>query len=152
MAEIYAHYVAHTVITFDTEAPTVEEWEQRLRRATDGGWPVLVGCEDGRVVGYALMTQWQPKPGYRHTGEDSIYLAPHVAGGGRGRALLERLLEHAHHAGIRQVIALIADAGSPASLALHHALGFRRIGRLTRVGSKHGRWVDVDLLQLELAG
>lgn len=151
IAEIYAHYVTNTVATYDTEPPAVEEWERRLRAAHDGGWPVLVGREDGRVVGYALMSQWLPKPGYRYTAEDSIYLDPASVGAGRGRALLQSLLERARAAGIRQVIALIADTGSPASRSLHQALGFRLIGRLTRVGFKHGRWIDVDLLQLELA-
>ncbi len=150
MAEIYGHYVAETVITFDLEAPLVSDWERRLRASADAGYPVLVGCVDARVIGFALLMAWKPRPAYRYTAEVSIYLDPRFTGVGRGRVLLERLLHEARRVGFRQVIAAIADAGFDASVALHRALGFRTIGRMERVGFKHDRWVDVDLLQLSL--
>lgn len=150
IAEIYGYYVAETVVTFDLEAPSRREWEDRLRAADETGYPVLVGCEDGRVIGYALLTAWKSRPAYRFTAEDSIYLDPAFSGAGRGRALLERLLDEAGRSGLRQIIGVIADGGFGASVALHRALGFLPIGRLRKVGYKHGRWVDVDLLQLSL--
>jgi len=150
IAEIYGYYVTETVVTFDLEAPSVGDWEERLRTAKDAGYPVLVVCEDSRVVGYALVTAWKSRPAYRYTAEVSIYLDPAFTGAGRGRVLLERLVDEARRAGIRQLIALIADAGPDASVALHRALGFQMIGRMERVGFKHDRWVDVDLLQLGL--
>jgi L-amino acid N-acyltransferase YncA len=150
IAEIYGYYVAETVVTFDLEAPSGREWEDRLRTAEKTGYPVLVGCEGGRVIGYALLTAWKPRPAYRFTAEDSIYLDPAFSGAGRGRALLERLLDEAGRSGLRQIIGVIADAGFGASIALHQALGFLPIGRMRQVGYKHGRWVDVDLLQLSL--
>ena len=150
MAEIYEYYVAHTVVTFDLVAPSVSDWEGHLRTAKEAGYPVLVGCEDGYVIGYAYVAAWKPRPAYRYTAEVSIYLDPAYTGAGRGRALLERLLDEARQVGIRQIVALIADAGQGASIALHEALGFRPIGRMRRVGFKHDKWVDVDLLQLEL--
>ncbi|HEX2362449.1 MAG TPA: GNAT family N-acetyltransferase [Jiangellaceae bacterium] len=150
IAEIYGHYVAESVVTFDLDAPSVGEWRGRLRAAAEAGYPVLVGCEDGRVIGYALLTAWKPRPAYRYTAEDSIYLDPGWTGAGRGRALLERLLGDARRAGVRQVIAVISDAGVEASVALHQALGFRPIGRMHQVGFKNDRWIDVDLLQLDL--
>jgi L-amino acid N-acyltransferase YncA len=150
IAEIYEHYVIQTVITFDLEAPSVDNWERRLRAAEDAGYPVLVGCEDGRVIGFALLTAWKPRPAYRFTAEDSVYIDPAFTGAGRGRALLEHLLDRGRQVGIRQVIAAIADAGIESSVALHRANGFHSIGRMERVGFKHNRWVDVDLLQLDL--
>jgi L-amino acid N-acyltransferase YncA len=152
IAEIYGYYVAETVVTFDLDAPSGREWEDRLRAAEETGYPVLVGCEDGRVIGYALLTAWKPRPAYRFTAEDSIYLDPAFSGAGRGRALLERLLYEAGRSGLRQIIAVIADAGFGASVALHRALGFLPIGRMWKVGYKHGRWVDVELMQLSLVG
>jgi L-amino acid N-acyltransferase YncA len=150
IAEIYEYYVTNTVVTFDLVAPSVSDWEGHLRITKDAGYPVLVGCEDDRVIGYAYLSAWKPRPAYRYTAEVSIYVDPAYTGAGRGRALFERLLNEARLAGIRQVIALIADAGLGASIALHQALGFRPIGRMNRVGFKHDKWVDVDLLQLEL--
>jgi len=138
---IYGHYVAHTVLTVDLKAPSVEEWHH-----------VLVAVEAGQVLGYALVTPWIAKPAFRHTAENSIYLAPGATGASRGRRLLERLLEDARSAGICQLLALIAasDTDGRPSLALHRAAGFEPIGRLRRVGWKHGRWVDVDVLQRDL--
>jgi L-amino acid N-acyltransferase YncA len=150
IAAIYEFYVKNTVVTFDVLAPSVSDWEDHLRGMKEAGYPVLVGCEDGHVIGYAYLAAWKPRPAYRYTAEVSIYLDPAYIGAGRGRALLERLLAAARHAGIRQIIALIADAGFGASIALHKALGFRPIGRMNRVGFKQDNWVDVDLLQLEL--
>ena len=150
IAEIYAHYVTETVVTFDLEAPLLSDWEGRLRASADAGYPVLVSCEDARVVGFALLFAWKSRPAYRYTAEVSIYLDPSFTGMGWGRVLLEQLLHEARRVGIRQVIATIADAGFDASVAVHRALGFRTIGRLERVGFKQDRWVDVELLQLSL--
>jgi phosphinothricin acetyltransferase len=150
IAEIYAHYVTDTVVTFDLEPPSVTDWEDRLGALEDAGYPVMVGCEGGQLIGYAYVSAWKPRPAYCYTAEASIYLDPAFTGAGRGRALLQRLLDEARRAGIRQIIALIANAGLEASIALHKVLGFRPIGRMTRVGFKHDRWIDVDVLQLDL--
>jgi L-amino acid N-acyltransferase YncA len=114
------------------------------------GLPFLVAETGGAVTGYAYASPWRPKPAYRHTVEDSVYLAPGQRGRGLGRLLLEALLTGCADAGVRQVIAVIADSGDPASVLLHRACGFTDAGRLTRVGFKHGRWVDTLLMQRAL--
>ena len=101
----------------------------------------------GTVAGYAYASPWRPKPAYRHTVEDSVYLAPGRRGRGLGRLLLDGLLAGCAAAGAQQVIAVIADTGDPASLALHRACGFTDAGRLREVGGKHGRVIDTVLLQ-----
>ncbi|MET9337799.1 N-acetyltransferase family protein [Nonomuraea sp. NPDC003804] len=150
MAAVYAHYVATSVVTFDEISPEPAFWESRLGDLDARGLPFLVADVDGEVAGYALASQWRPKPAYRHTVEDSIYLAPGRTGQGLGRALLGELLERCAKAGMRQVVAVIADTGDAASVALHRAFGFVSAGRLTGVGFKLGRWVDTELLQLDL--
>ena len=72
MAEIYGHYVTETVITLDLEAPLVSDWERHLRASADAGYPVLVGCVDARVIGFALLMAWKPRPAYHYTAEVSI--------------------------------------------------------------------------------
>ncbi len=107
----------------------------------------------GEVAGYGYVSPWRPKPAYRHTVEDTVYLAPGATGRGLGRRLLAELLARAGQAGARQMVAVIADAGadSEASIALHRALGFAHAGRLSAVGHKHGRWIDTVLMQRGLA-
>jgi L-amino acid N-acyltransferase YncA len=147
IAGIFAHYVTSSVATFEEEAPAVPQWHQRLGDLAGRGLPFLVADAGGTVAGYAYATPWRPKPAYRHTAEDSVYLAPGRRGMGLGRLLLDALLADCGAAGVRQVIAVIADTGDPASVALHRACGFAAAGRLANVGFKHGRWVDTVLMQ-----
>ncbi|PSK99285.1 phosphinothricin acetyltransferase [Murinocardiopsis flavida] len=152
IAGIYAPYVTDTVATFEEEVPDHAEWRRRISVVTDLGLPFIVAELDGTVVGYAYAGPWKPRAAYRHTVEDSIYLAPGHSGQGIGRTLLTALVEECERIGIRQIIAVIADTGLPGSPALHRSLGFTDRGTLTKVGWKHGRWIDVALLQRELPG
>jgi phosphinothricin acetyltransferase len=79
-----------------------------------------------------------------------VYVAPAAAGHGVGGALLDALLARAGEAGLRELIAVVADTGDPASMALHRGRGFAEAGRLAGVGRKHGRWLDTVLLQRRL--
>jgi L-amino acid N-acyltransferase YncA len=133
VAAICAHYVRTTVTTFEEVPPMAADWQQ-----------------DGTVCGYAYASPWRPKPAYRYTVEDTVYISPSHLGRGFGRALLAALLTGCEQAGARQVIAVIADTGSDASVALHRRFGFTPAGRLRRVGFKHGRWIDTVLMQREL--
>ena len=150
VASICAHYVTTTVTTFEEVPPTVADWRRRLDDLADRNLPFLVAEADGTVCGYAYASPWRPKPAYRHTVEDTVYISPAHTGRGLGRALLEALLAGCEQAGARQVIAVIADTGSDASVALHRRLGFEQAGRLRRVGRKHGQWIDTVLMQREL--
>ncbi|WP_413800866.1 N-acetyltransferase family protein [Streptomyces iranensis] len=168
IAAIFGHYVTETVVTFEETPPTAEDWARRLAELTDRGLPFLVAeVDDGlkaleddgltvpeddglTVVGYAYAGPWRPKPAYRHTAEDAIYLAPGRTGAGLGAALLGALLSRCAEAGVRQVVAVIADSGSDASAALHRRFGFRPAGLLAGVGHKHGRWIDTHLMQCDL--
>ncbi|MEU4746932.1 N-acetyltransferase family protein, partial [Actinosynnema sp. NPDC023658] len=99
VAGIYAHYVDHTVATFAEVAPDVAEWEQRLADLTGRGLPFLVAELSGAVVGFAFTSPWRPKPAYRHTVEDTIYLAPGATGRGLGTALLREVVRGSARAG-----------------------------------------------------
>ena len=153
VAEIFAHYVTHSLVTFETVPPAVADWQARLDGLAGLGLPFLVARTGGEVAGYAYASPWRPKPAYRHTVEDTVYLAPGATGRGLGGMLLAELLARAGQAGARQMVAVIADAGadSEASVALHRAFGFADAGRLTAVGHKHGRWIDTVLMQRGLA-
>jgi L-amino acid N-acyltransferase YncA len=152
VAAIFAHYVATSVATFEEVAPTAADWQRRLDDLTARNLPFLVAeaARDGSVCGFAYASPWRPKPAYRHTVEDTVYLSPGHTGCGIGSALLGGLLAGCAAAGARQVIAVIADTGSDASAALHRRFGFTQAGRLSRVGRKHGRWIDTVLMQKEL--
>jgi phosphinothricin acetyltransferase len=148
VAGIYAHYVTATVATFDETPPGVEDW--RAKAAGLAELPFLVAEVDGEVAGYAYVSQYRPKPAYRHTLEDSIYLSPAHTGKGLGRLLLGELITRVSLTPARCLVAVIADSGDPASIRLHAKFGFTEAGRLKGVGFKQGRWIDTVLLQLDL--
>ncbi len=150
VARIFAHYVATTATTFETEPRNADQWRTLWATLREAGWPHLVGVRDDQVVGFAYISPWRAKPAYRHTVESTVYLAPDATGRGYGRELTRRVLDAATANGAREVIAVIADTGNPASRALHRALGFSDIGTLERVGHKFDRWIDVCLMQKSL--
>ncbi|MGP3912911.1 GNAT family N-acetyltransferase [Nonomuraea sp. 10N515B] len=151
VAEINAHYVTNTVITFEETPPALDDWHRKLADLTDRGLPFLVADVSGEVAGYAYAGPWRPKPAYRNTVEDTIYLSPEHTGRGLGGALLGELVTRSIAAGMRRMIAVIADAGDDRSIELHRRFGFTEAGRLTEVGYKHGRWIDTTLMQRALA-
>ncbi|GAB6937733.1 N-acetyltransferase family protein [Isoptericola variabilis] len=152
VAAILEPYVTGTAVTFDEQAPDVAAWRQRLVDLDARGLPFLVAEVDGAVVGYAYVSPWRPKAAYRYTVEDTIYLAPGAQGRGVGTMLLTALLEACARAGVRQVVAVVADDPAAAgSLPLHRRFGFEVAGVLRDVGVKHGRSVSTTLLQLSLA-
>lgn len=150
VAAIYAHYVASGVATFDEVAPDVAAWSAKAGGIVARGLPFLVAEIGGEVTGFAYASLWRPRPAYRHTVEDTVYVAPSRLRKGVGRLLLDALIESCRNAGMEQVIAVIADTDDPASQALHRSAGFSEAGRLARVGYKHGQWIDTVLMQLSL--
>ncbi len=148
---IFAHYVSSSVATFEETPPTATEWAGKLADLRTRTLPFLVAEAGAGVVAYAYAGPWRPKPAYRHTVEDSVYLAPEWTGRGLGRLLLTELVAGCARAGARQMIAVIADSATAGpSTALHRACGFTDAGRLVGVGFKHGRWIDTLLLQRQL--
>ncbi len=150
VADIYAHYATETLVTFDEKPRSPAEWTRILEDRGDRGLPFLVAELAGSVVGYAYASPWRPKPAYRHTAEDTVYLAPGHTGRGLGAALLDALLTQSAAAGVHRMIAVMADTGDGTSLALHRRFGFTEAGRLTAVGHKHGQWIDTVLMQRAL--
>jgi L-amino acid N-acyltransferase YncA len=149
---IYAHYVTTSVATFEENVPAVDEMARRIDDARVSGLPFLVACRaaTGEVIGFGYCTGYRARSAYRFTVEDSVYVHPDARGQGAGRLLLSELLDACSQAGIRQVVAVIADTGDSASVELHRRLGFTDAGRLTAVGYKHGRWIDTIRLQRAL--
>jgi L-amino acid N-acyltransferase YncA len=149
--EIYNHYVANTVVTFDEDAMTLKEWRQKFAWTRKFDYPFLVAVSPaGTLLGFAYVSAWKQKAAYRRTVENSIYLGPAATGKGLGKALLAELLDRSKKAGIKEVLAVIADQGADASIRLHEAFGFKEVGRLGRVGFKFGHWLGTVLLQKSL--
>ena len=147
---IYAHHVLAGCATFELDPPGVDQMRARFAALRADGYPFLVAQAGGQVVGYAYAGPHRARPAYRHTLEDSIYLAPGAAGRGLGIALLRALIDACEQAGFRQMVAVIGDSANAASVAVHRRAGFEMVGTMPAVGWKHGRWVDTVLMQRAL--
>jgi phosphinothricin acetyltransferase len=149
VAAIYDHEVRTGVATFDLEPRPLEAW-RTVRAAATTGDHLLVAEDAGAVRGYASSGPYRPKPGYRHTRETTIYLAPEAQGRGVGRRLYDDLLDRLVADGVHLVLAAVA-LPNEASRSLHRACGFEEVGVMREVGRKHDRWIDVLWLQKRLS-
>jgi L-amino acid N-acyltransferase YncA len=147
---IYAEAVPAPTATFEIDPPDLAEMTRRYDAIVGQGLPYLVAHEDGRVLGYAYAGPHRPRPAYRFTVEDSIYLAPQAQRRGIGLLLLNQLVATCEAQGYRQMVAVIGDSANAGSVALHAKAGFSLIGTHPNVGYKLGRWLDTVQMQRAL--
>ena len=147
---LYGQHVLHSTGTFETHPPSTDEMAQRRADVLGKGLPYLVVEHEGEVGGFAYGNWFKPRPAYRYSVENSIYLAPGLQGKSLGRALLAELLAVCELAGIRKVMAIVGDSANAASIGLHEALGFTQVGKIDACGWKLGAWRDIVILQKSL--
>jgi L-amino acid N-acyltransferase YncA len=138
---IYAEGLATGDASFETETPN---WERFQADHLPG--QLLVALEADVVLGWAVLSPVSDRCAYQGVAEDSVYVAESARGRGVGRALLRQLTERAESAGIWTVQAGIFPENT-ASIALHHAYGFRTVGLRERLGQRERIWRDVLLLE-----
>lgn len=149
VAEIYRPAVESSLASFEEVPPTAAEMAGRMRTSLER-LPWLVAEDEGRVVGYAYAGPHHQRAGYRWSVNISVYVAGSHHGRGLGRALYDELLAILRRQGFVNVYAGIT-LPNPSSVALHEAIGMRRIGLYEGVGFKHGAWHDVAWYHLRLA-
>lgn len=147
---IYAHHVRQGLASFEEEPPAIEEIRRRYAELDGKGLPWLVADFGGVLGGYGYCGPYRTRSAYRYTVEDSVYVREDYHGRGVGAALLTALIERCEALGYRQMVAVIGDSAHAASINLHAAAGFVRVGTLRSVGFKLGRWVDSVLMQRPL--
>lgn len=150
ITEIYAEQVINGTATFEVVPPDAAEMARRLTALVEAGYPYFVAEQGGEIIGYSHAGPYRPRPAYRNTVEDSVYLAQSARAQGIGGRLLRLLIDECTARGFRQMIAVIGDSQNVASIRLHKAAGFALAGTLKDVGYKHGRWLDSVLMQLTL--
>jgi L-amino acid N-acyltransferase YncA len=147
---IYGHHVLHGTGTFETDPPSLAEMTARRADVLGKGLPYLVAEEGGKILGYAYCQWFKPRPAYRFSAEDSIYLHPEAAGKGLGKLLLAELERQAEACGTRKLIAVIGDSNNGGSVGVHRSLGFTHVGTLKSCGWKFGKWLDIVLMEKTL--
>lgn len=147
---IYAHHVLTGTGTFELEAPSESEMANRRTDVLSKGLPHLVAVEGDTVLGFAYCNWFKPRPAYRFSAEDSIYMSPQAQGLGLGRALLTELVAQAERVGVRKLIAVIGDSANVGSIGVHRSVGFTHVGVLKSCGWKFDQWRDVVMMDKAL--
>ena len=150
ITEIYEHAVLYGTATFELIPPDLAEMTRRFVTLMEGGFPYLVAALDGRVIGYAYAGAYRPRPAYRFTVENSVYLQPAIHRRGIGLQLMQRLIAECEARGYRQMVAVIGDSANAGSIGVHSKTGFAMIGTHPNVGFKFGRWLDTVMMQRAL--
>lgn len=147
---IYAHHVLHGTASWELQPPDVMEMQRRCEALLADGYPYVVLEQDGAVLGYAYAGPYRPRPAYRFTVENSIYIRHDMTGRGLAKPLLEALIAACTAMGKRQMIAVIGDSAQRPSIEFHRRMGFTEAGVIHNVGWKFGRWLDQILMQRPL--
>ncbi|RYF00997.1 MAG: N-acetyltransferase family protein [Comamonadaceae bacterium] len=147
---IYAHHVLHGTGTFEIDPPNAADMTGRRADVLARNLPYLVAEKDGEILGFAYCNWFKPRPAYRFSAEDSIYVADAARGMGLGRKLLAALCDAAEQAGVRKLLAVIGDSANAGSVGVHRSAGFTEIGVMRSVGWKFGAWRDIVLMEKSL--
>lgn len=150
ISAIYTHHVLHGTGTFEIEPPSCDDMAGRRADVISKGLPYLVATDGQKILGFAYCNWFKPRPAYRFSAEDSIYVAPDALGQGLGRSLLTELMRRAESAGVRKLIAVIGDSANLGSIGVHQSAGFTHVGLLKSCGWKFDRWLDVVLMDKAL--
>ena len=149
IAEIYNYYVSETVITFEEDLVSVEEFQTRIQKVLDVGMPWLVAEVDGQIRGYAYAGKWRERVAYQFSVESAVYVSHSQHGQGIGSSLYSALLDELEKLGMHCVLGGIA-LPNPDSVRLHERLGFKKVAHHSEVGRKFDQWIDVGFWQLQL--
>ncbi|WP_407059794.1 GNAT family N-acetyltransferase [Comamonas composti] len=151
IAAIYRHHVLYGTGTFETDPPSAQEMAARREDVLSKELPYLIAEDDaGRLLGFAYANWFKPRPAYRFSAEDSVYVLDSARGQGVGRRLLQALVTDCEAAGVRKLLAVIGDSANTGSIGLHRSTGFVPAGTLRSMGWKFGRWLDIVLMEKTL--
>ncbi len=147
---IYSESVRTWTASWELTPPDDEELARRMQTILAQGYPYFVATLDDILVGYSYAGSYRPRPGYRFTVEDSIYIDPAYQRRGIARQLLHTVIDACTDKGYRQMVAVIGDSENHGSIALHAHLGFSHVALLPNLGFKFGRWLDSVMMQRPL--
>jgi phosphinothricin acetyltransferase len=149
--EIYNIYVLNSSVTFGEEPLTIPALRKKFETITQRGYPFIVAESPGeQVLGFAYVQPWNARASNRFSVENHIYLGPAATSKGLGKALLGDVIERSRAAGIKVMLAVIADKGAEASIRLHESFGYKTTGHMGKVGFKYDRWLGSVLMELRL--
>lgn len=149
IVDIYSYYVLNTPFTFETEVPTIESYEARMRDVKKNFPFFVLEDSEGAVAAFSYAHFYHERTAFRWTVETSIYVRNGLQGRGLARRLYAPLLSALKDMGAVNVYATLG-CPNPYSARFHEKLGFQKIATLPKSGYKFGDWHDVEYYQIVL--
>lgn len=149
IAAIWNPVIRDTEITFTSVERTPADLVEMILQRQAAGQGVFVSESAAGIAGFATYAQFRGGPGYARTMEHTVILDPAARGKGLGRALLQRVEDHARDGGAHSIFAGVSS-GNPGGIAFHARMGYAEVAVLREVGWKFGRWLDLHLMQKRL--
>ena len=147
MLEIYNDIIINTTAVWQYDTHTLEMRKEWFKTKQEQGFPVFVAEENGTIVGFSTYGSFRAWQGYKHTVENSVYVASNQRGKGIGKLLMQPLIQAAQQQGIHAIVAGI-DAENEVSIKLHQQFGFVEVAHFKEVGWKFDKWMDLKFLEL----
>jgi phosphinothricin acetyltransferase len=149
--EIFNDVLIHSTSVYAYKPATLDEQIEWFNHKIDEGYPVYVGVENEKVIGYATYGPFRTRPAYKYTVEHSVYVDAQYRNRGYGKQMLNKIIDRAKEAGIKTMVAGI-DSANLASIKLHLESGFTYSGTIHNAGYKFEKWLDLAFYQLDLNG
>lgn len=150
ITQIYGHHVLNGASSWELSPPDVAEMTNRAHAMEANNFPYFVAEVDGEIAGYSYAGAYRPRPAYRYTVENSVYINDQLRRGGIGTALLQKLIDECTALGFRQMIGIVGDSQNLQSIRFHEKMGFSHMGTVKNIGFKFDRWMDQVILQRPL--
>ena len=149
--KIYNYYITSSYSNFEEKKITFKDFFKNYKNIINKKLPYLVALYDQKVVGIAYLNQFREKSGYRFAFENTIYIHNNYIKQGIGSKLLKALIHRSKkNKQIKLIVAVIGSIDSQSSIKIHQKLGFKKVGKLTKVGFKKNKWIDSIFLQKNL--
>ena len=147
---IYADHVSNGLASWEEIPPDENELRHRRDFILSQDYPYRVALFKNCLVGYSYASAYRPRPAYRNTVENSIYVAESAARRGFGLLLLRDLITQCTERGFRLMVAVIGDSKNTASIKLHERAGFVMGGIIPACGYKKDQWLDQVIMHRPL--
>ena len=149
LSNIYAYYVTDTSVSFEYEAPSAEEFSQRIAHKLEK-YPYLVAELDGKPVGYAYASEFRERAAYGWDTELSVYVSREAHHNGVGRMLYTALIKILKAQNFVNLYAWITTP-NPTSEAFHISMGFEKLCEIPQTGFKMGKWYGITWYRMQVA-
>ncbi len=147
--EIINYNILHSTSLYDYSVRSFEQQKAILDEKIKKGFPVIIAENNGKVLGFAMYSEFRFREAYQFTVEHSVYVSEQYHGKGIGKLLLSELIVLAKAKKLHTMIGVV-DSENHSSIKFHEQFGFKTVGIIKESGYKFDRWLDSVFLQLLL--